>query len=268
MRNKMFEKMIAGLAVVASVVSLTVQTASADILFSDDFNRTGKIYGSTPSYVNPAYYPSGLTWYGCNDAQASTTAGQPASGFCNQLLAFTPQSGQQYNFTVVAKSPDGWDISVGFGKVLTWNGGYDWWDQDVRSSAFASVFSGPTTTNGTYRTIDNNGVVISPTPGVAGTFKYTPVGDGYNTISMMLDTRSGLASATATLSVNGVTMGSWAADVSSYTGVGYGRYGDYRYSVRSVNLSTIPEPGSLTLLGLVGGGLLLRRKLRQPKRAW
>ena len=218
---------------VTNTYYVTATVVSPYVLFSDDFNRGSStpLNGSLPKIVNPTYYPSGLTWQSTGSGHNSTTAGQPETGGWNGMLSFTPEAGQKYLLTLEVGPTIQNALHIGFGRLNGGIGDYDFLTQNMYPVAGAKI--GQINDYGNYN------------PGTSTAYSYTAGPGDINTVSILLDTSSGLATAALTLSVNGETKGAWVADVSTYHHVGFGR-GDgpndpNGTQIRSISLSLVPE---------------------------
>jgi hypothetical protein len=250
---------VAGLVLAACILAIDVKQASAEVIFSDDFNRNGPLHDSSVSYADPTLYPGGLTWVSTGSGHNNTTTangGQEVGGW-NARLSFAPLAGEQYllSFTVGPTLQNA--LEVGFAQDSGSFGSYNWLNQDVldmltakigQINDFGHTVSGIRTQAGTY-TLDSN------------------TGPGYATpVSLLLDTTSGLSSASLTWKVNDVTKGTWSGDVSTYNSVVFGR-GDGPNDPNGTQISNfmltkvIPEPASgLLLISGIAGLLLIHRR--------
>lgn len=239
-KSSVFGKLIAGLAVVAMMTSVT----QAAVLFSDTFSTDRALNGTAPEYVNPLYYPGGLTWQS-SGASASGGTVSVAAGYINSGLAFTPVSGNQYLYEVVLTVGG----AIGMGDQILGMGGYDWWQQDVSPTLLATAggsdygYYGPATSFTVFNSSLTHG--------------------GMNTMSWLLNaTDANPANWTGTFSINGTSFAPIAAPAGIDI-VGFGRHNNnYTFTVDSVSLSTvtIPEPTSGLLLIAGAAGLCLHRR--------
>jgi hypothetical protein len=244
-------------AAVVSALAIGVQQASASILIYDNFNRDGVLHGSSVDV-------GGLTWTSTGSGHNNTTTangGQEIGGW-NAKLAFTPEAGKIYQLTLTAGPTIQNALIWGFANDSGGFGDYNYLSQDVSDMTWARMgavdgglydygkdIGGSRTTDGTY-TLDAN------------------TGPGFvNTLDMLLDTTSGLASAQMTLKVNNVTKGTWTSNVTGYNSIVFGRGTGTQdpngTQISDLTLQVIPEPASLGMLGAAAAALLLRRKFRR-----
>ena len=243
------------ISVAAALSALTVgiQQASATILISDNFNRNGALNGSTVDV-------GAQNWVSAAGGHNNTTTangGQEIGGW-NARLAFTPETGKQYQLTLTVGPTLQNALQVAFAYDTGGFGDYNWLQQDVHDMAYARI--GQVLDYGNY---------VADVYSVAGTYTLDAnTGPGYvNTLDLILDTTGGLSSAAMTWKINGVTKGTWTANVSTYNSIVFGR-GDgpndpNSTQISDLTLQTIPEPttGLIFFLGSVALGLW-RRTMR------
>ena len=232
--------------------------SQAATVFIDDFNRTGPLHGSITS-------TGGLTWVSSTNNSTVTTNGGQTGGW-NAKVGFTPVTGELYLLTLTTTETIGNALEFGFG---IHSGGFGQWDgliQNVSNMQTARINADPT-----WNTYGST---------VGGTRTHTQytldagTGPGFvNTLTLLLDTTSGLSTSQLTYAINGVDKGTWVADVTGYNSVLFGRghYGGdgspqlndptFSGTVSSFQLEIIPEP-SIALLGGFGMLCLLGRRRR------
>jgi len=242
-----------GLATITLLCASTI--AQAAVLFSDDFNRTGALNGSTTA-------TGGLTWSSSNNNSTVTDDGGRTGGW-NAKVAFTPESGKLYLLTVTTTSTIQNALELGFGNSGSsfFGGDFDGLIQKVGNMQTARI--GPDADYNTF------GPTVSGTRSHSSYTLDSGTGNGFvNTLTLLLDTTSGLATSQMTWSINGVQKGTWSADVTGYNSVmfGRGRFGGEGGSdptgnntVSNIQLEVIPEP-TTALLGGIGMLCLLRRR--------
>lgn len=257
-----------------ALVMAAVQSAPAEIILSDSFN-TGvgtPLHGRTPEFVKPgAPEVTGATWINggtSNQIQAGGTVNIGADGWFNARLNFSPQPDTIYRWTVDVASVSG-EVEIAIGE---WGGVWGQWD------SMNVMYWGPTVGDGKggYHSIrigTNSSYAFKYGAGgdalsdyVYTVFDETSYGyssTGVNTYSLELDTGAN----TVTYFMNGTKITS-RATIAFETGinsVAFGRTanaGNPSYSIDSVQLEVIPEPGSgLMLMGALAGIGVLRRKL-------
>lgn len=237
----------------AFALAIGMQQASADVLIYDNFNRNGALNGSAVDI-------GAQNWVSTGSGHNNTTTangGQEIGGW-NARLSFTPSAGMQYQLTLTVGPTLQNALQVGFAYDTGAFGDYNWLQQDVHDMAYARI--GQVLDYGNY---------VSDVYAVAGTYTLDAnTGPGFvNTLDLLLDTTSGLATSQLTWKINGVTKGTWSANVSTYNSIVFGR-GDgpndpNGTQISDLTLQTIPEPASglLILMGACGMGLL-RKKMR------
>lgn len=236
----------------SSFVGLSV-TSQAAIIFSDSFNRTGALNGSTTD-------TGSLTWVSsANNSTVTTNDGQ--TGGWNAKVAFTPVAGKVYTLTLTTTTTIGNALELGFANDTGGFGDYNGLIQDVSNMQTARI--------GAYPTYNTYGSTVSGTRTHTQYTLNANAGPGFvNTLTLILDTTSGLSTSQLTWKINGDTEGTWAANVTGYNSVVFGRglFGGEggndptgSGTITSIALDAVPEP-SAALLGGLGMLALLRRR--------
>jgi hypothetical protein len=243
-----------GLAMV-TLAAFATSAQAAVILFSDDFNRTGSLNGSAPSYRNSAEGYGSLTWSALGQLTSTTDGGRAevrtggtgsGQGF-NAVLAFTPITGKQYLFEISAKTTN--TVSIAMGDFRGSIGSHDWLTQNIYPSVVAA--SGGQNLWGSYAAQSVN---TNPSTSYTGAAANT----GYHIMAFLLDTTA--VQWTVTYIFDGTTIGTVNAPATiDSVAFGRGTSTDPSFDVRSLSMSVIPEPSN-ALLGGLGMLCLLRRR--------
>lgn len=238
-----------GLAL-ASLAALATSVQATHTIYSDGFNRTGNLNGSSPDTTSGLYGgTAGAQWTAGSSTLTGTEA--PFNGLTLAYLPFTPQTGQVYTLTVVAQDGNDWG-GIGFTTTAT----------PSTTANLNSVEGGAGSP--AWILYQNNTASLRYGGTTAAT---SSTHSGYNTVTLVLDTTG--ASWKETGFFNGTEYGSHTyastpviqtvALSAAYSGGGMNADS---FSL-TTNLSAIPEPGSLLALGcLVGSGLVLRTRRR------
>lgn len=241
-------------ALVITMLVFGIHHASSAVLIYDDFNRNGTLHGSTVT-------TGGLTWTSTGSGHNNTTTangGQEIGGW-NAKLAFTPETGKQYELTITVGPTIQNALIWGFAYDVGGFADYDYLSQNVFDMAWARMGS---VDGGVY----DYGKDIGGARTMAGTYTLDAnTGPGHvNTLTLLLDTTGGLSLAQLTLKVNDVTKGTWTADVSTYNSIVFGRGTGTQdpngTQISDLTLEVIPEPSSIGMIGLSAAALLLRRR--------
>lgn len=227
------------------LIGLPIVSANAATMYFDDFSGDGLsgLNGTTPDTTT-----GGNTWAASGDwaNDGSTTATGTAADDDNAFLAFTPVAGNVYTVSASLATPSGgvsgtqWG-AIGFTNTNTLNTVF--WD------------------NGTIPWIlyrENNEVVSWTGPGIAGNVSEGTFSGPIN-YSIVLDTTNA-TNWTAQWLVNGSEVrAATSIGTPMINYVGLGRVGGAAVEFNSFELTVIPEPSTMALLGL-GGMVLLRRR--------
>lgn len=241
-----------GLAI-ATLAAFATSAQAATVLFSDSFNRTGTLNGSTTD-------TGSLSWTSSAN-NTTVTANDGTTGGWNAKVAFTPVANKKYLLTLITTTTIGSALELGFADDTGTFGDYNGLQQDVSNMQTARIGS-----DATYNTFG------STTGGTRSHTQYTlnaGAGPGnINTLTLLLDTTGGLAASQLTWKVNGDVEGTWTGNVTGYNSVVFGRglFGaeggndpTANNTLSSIQLEVIPEP-SAALLGGLGMLALLRRR--------
>ncbi|WFB36847.1 PEP-CTERM sorting domain-containing protein [Kiritimatiellota bacterium B12222] len=231
----------------AAVISLAWAAVplGAEILYSEDFEGTGELNGTTPDIRSGDFGSSAsATWQARTSPSFSAAGGIPGGNKGSALLAFTPVSGQLYELSVdilgtssSVSNDDKW-LGVGFSQNadLTRN-----FSESNNGYAWMSVVSDPDLGQGVRYT--------GASLGGSDAFSFTREG-GWINLKVLLDTRD--TSWTASWFVNDTQVSTTHTYVTNPTinYVGYSVEQNSKGTYDNFQLAVIPEPGSLILLGL------------------
>ncbi|MDF3129122.1 PEP-CTERM sorting domain-containing protein [Kiritimatiellaeota bacterium B1221] len=227
-----------------ALFALMVSKVSAEVLYSEDFEGTGDLHGTTPDVRTGNFgTDASATWQARTGPSFSATGGIPSGNKGSALLAFTPVTGQLYELSVDIRgtsssvdNDDKW-LGVGFSqnadltRDMSANRGYAW----------MSIVSDPDLGQGN-RYGGSNGSNSD-----AFTFSRT---ETWVNLKVLLDTRDTNWSASWYVDDVKVT------DTFTYTTnptinwVGYSVQQNSKGVYDNFQLSVIPEPSSLMLVGL------------------
>lgn len=201
--------------------TINLPPVPANLLFSDDFDRgPAPLHGSMPTLVNPAFYPTGVTWVstGSNHNNTTTANGGQEIGGWNAKLPFTPQADTMYQLTLTVGPTIQNALQVAFGSHTGGFNDYNFLSQDVANMAWARIGS---VDGGVY----DFGTRVANVYSTAGTYTLdAETGPGFETtLDLLLDTTNGLSNAQLTWKINGVSKGTWTADVTGYNAIMFGR---------------------------------------------
>jgi hypothetical protein len=264
--------------------------ARADVIYQDNFS--GGSSGTTLASDSSSLVATGLdggsvtTWTvtaGSTDAtwlysgSDSVTISSPNGDggrdtglITNAYLPFTPQAGYIYTlqstFQVAAAGTDNHWCGLSFISTLNGgNGGAEALSNDEPTGlVIVRDGNGTTTTYGPGQTADQIDVFEAASGGTGGDTAFNiPGGIGATvTISEVLNTMG--ASDTLTWYINGTNVGA-TTTLSGNPAINYVAFGDDTAPsgvVSAFSLTAVPEPGTLSLLGLSGLLAFKRRRKR------
>lgn len=243
-----------GLALVC--VGLMAGTSGAAVIYSDDFSGDGSsgLVGTSPDVT-----PGGETWSGLtigtvwNDDGTITVDNDQKR---NVFLPFTPEAGKEYTVKIDVVRIGTLDMfSFGFTTNNAANEGFPLAGQSLGASPW-------------MKSLGSNGDVITYTgPANSGDGSSVSVSDAdsFNTLEMVLNTSN--TAWTVEFFLNGESIRSETfATNPDINYVGFGRYNQGTFQVDNFELSVVPEPVSVGLLG-VGGFVLIFLRHRAARRS-
>jgi hypothetical protein len=238
------------LGAVASAVVLFASPALAGTIYQDDFNRTGSLNGSTPSTTSGGAKWTSATSYTVSSGSVASTA--PGSG--NGTEAYLPvdlsvAGTYSLSATLTPSTAGSTDwLSLGFISTGATNSLFQNNPPNAmlwllyKENGVTQSFYGGTTSN----------VLAGGTASPAATPVTFTINLNSSTGDFSISDNKGLISRTGTLS---------AAQISSIHDVAIGTYSTAHGSFSNFSFSTTaPEPGSIGLLAVAAGGLLVRRR--------
>ena len=242
-----FKRITAGL-----VALVTLSNASATILYQDDFDglATDGLGGTTPDITT-----DGNAWAGGGlfNADGSVEEVPSNPGHSGAWLPFEPEAGNLYEATLTINPTSGGNnwISLGFAQQ-----GFDDRIIDVQGSVSVWIRDNKATTNGFEYWVGlwNPGNITTAPPNLP---------DTAIDVKIILDaTDADSSNWTAAFEVNGtafpaLTAGAGDLGNIQYVGISTSSAGGF---VDDFQLSIVPEPGSLALLGM--GCLTFMRRRR------
>ena len=262
---------IAAMALAVAAVAGLAGTASASIIYQDNFS------GSSSNPLNatsPSVDATGATWTadtGWRADGSQTAADAATNGSSDAYLPFTPSSGNIYTLSATMSpsltSGSNW-FALGFvgsfssatsttGGAVNNGDGVNAWFAD---SGSGQLNAGPwLLMNSGWNGEDPNESYF-PGPGASGAVDFT--GKSGDTVAIVLNTQS--SAWTFQVFVNGTNVSPVIPFSSNpaITGVGLGQFAPAVGSVSNFSLTSVPEPATLGLCAVGGLGLLLLKRRR------
>jgi len=211
------------------------------VIYSEDFTGTGALHGTAPTTTT-----DGATWVASGWQKNGTITG---SGNNNAFLPFAPESGWLYTLTATLSDGGGGWTALGFTEFNEVGEGFQGFDVNASPWVF---YRG--TTGSTPREVDSR-----TGPATGGGFSHGSY-DSPVTLSMVLDTTGSDWSVEWFINGDSERTHTFTDGNPSINYVGFGRITSAVGPIQSFELTGIPEPGSLALLGAGVGLILLRRR--------
>ena len=225
-----------------------VPVASAQVIYQDNFNRTGDLNGSTPTVGGNAW--SSADWTTDGSAAVPTAAGWMA------ILPFTPATGNVYTLSASMNPTVPADSSSWFVLGFTNRNATDNWFTATQGSASIAA----RVSNDEYQDFYFNG------PGPAGFGTVGSYAAGAHLYSITLNTTAlNSANWTVSYSVDGTQV--IAPTALGYTPtinyVGFGSGDATGGTIDNFSLTVVPEPSTYALVvGGIATLLLSRRRIQ------
>ena len=242
--------------VVLGLVGLLSGAADATVIYSDDFSGDGSggLVGTAPDTTT-----GGATWSGFTvgtiwqDNGAITNNNNQRR---NVFLPIAPESGKVYTAKIdVVRIGTTDSFAFGFTETNDGNDGFPLVADSLNASPWMTSFA----VNGKVNSY------MGPANGGAGTQVSVSDPDNFNTLQMVLDTSDAAWTVEFFLnggSIRGPEAFSANPDIQY---IGFGRYNTGTFQVDNFELSVVPEPASLGLLGF-GGFLLIALRHHMGRR--
>jgi len=254
---------LAGAALAAGMVLGLAGTApAAIILYQENFAGSSEdnLNGKAPDIVTSGAHgvPGGAVWKAPTEANVWRQDGSIPESFSSShsaVLPFQPESGWIYTLSATVHADHRLSTARGGSwTILSFRTGDDTFGVPGNSDAAPWVLYRPASTN------DPNYEVVSwAGTGTTGSQSHGAFSNPPITLSMVLDTTESAWS--VEWFVNGVSQREHTYTTNpTINHVSFGRNNDARGPFDSFQLTAVPEPGSLALLGAGVGVLLLRRQ--------
>jgi hypothetical protein len=240
--------MMKKLMLIVAIVAVAAVTANAAVIYSESFDGSGDLNGTTTTV-------GGGTWAASGDWNENGTVGDASTDKGNNdhaFLAFTPEAGNVYTLSATLTQPtSGSWLAIGFTETANTTG------TDADPQDFWKNITDTETPWLLYRAgVGNVDTFTGTIPG----HTLVDAGDhpGSANVSIVLNTEA--AAWTAEWFVDGDSVRSEETLASNPTinYVGFGREKGAIGTIDDFSLTVVPEPATLALLGL--GGFVLRRR--------